>query len=383
MTLDKAADNLEGPRPARRDERDALLDTLDAVMRIPKGQGPTIATDYPHVYDEDNLENVMIVKDGDRVVSCCAIWVNTIEFGPSRLKAGGINCLATLPEYRHRGLASKVMEACHRRMRELGCHVGRLSTDITNWYRRLGWESAGVLCTYELNRSNISLFPVLPGDVRLRCVEHPYDDATLDTIIRLRNADRLGGIRTPELLRTLLESRGDPKVLSKPRVVLAEGRARAQAYLLDRDRGIIEWAGPGQTVAGLVRAWYEACDDPDASTSMRDENFKLAYTDQMALIAPRYDHPLVELLKSLSLPCRVDYYGMLYVIDPRGILDAFGLKDMSITQTDGRYTLERGPDKVTVDLRQLAKLLFGPERIADLASDVLPLPFWQWPIEHV
>jgi hypothetical protein len=79
----------------------------------------------------------------------------------------------------------------------------------------------------------------------------------------------------------------------------------------------------------------------------------------------------------------MDYWGMLYIIDPRGILEAFELDEISVMETEGRFTLTRGEGSVCVSRQELAKLLFGPEPISDFARDVLPLPFWEWPIEHV
>ena len=383
MSSDKAGHELEGPRPGRPDELEAILETANAVIRVARGFPPTVVTDYPHLYNTDNVDNIIIVKDGDRVASTVAIWTNTIEIGTARLQVGGINILATLPEYRREGLGTAVMEASHQRMRDLGCHVGRLTTDITNWYRRLGWERAGIVYTYEFDRANMTLLPRLPAAVTLRCVPSPFDDATIEFILQSHHADRLGGIRTPALMRTLLGALGDPKVKTLPQAILAESDGQAAAYLLERDGEIIEWGGPGELVAGLLRAWFEASDDAQASTSERDDDFKSVSNTRVSLVAPMYGHSLSQILQPLSLPRSVEYWGMLHIIDPRGILDAFGLQDISVKEENGQFTLERRDARVTVDRCQLAKLLFGPERIADFASDVLPLQFWEWPLEHV
>ena len=383
MSDDNASQNLDGPRPARPDEIDALLEAADAVLRVSRAMSPSVGRDYPHVYCPENAENILIVKDGEKVVSSTAVWCNTIEFGSAQLTAGGINCVVTLPEYRCRGLGSAVMEACVQRMRDLGCHVGRLGTNITNWYRRMGWESAGCVCRHELNRSNVPLLPSLPPEVTVRYEECPMADSTLDALIALRRADRFGGVRTPELMRTLMDSRGDPKVRNRPRVVLAERGGRAQAYLLERSGGIIEWAGGGELVAALARKWYEDRDDPNASTSLRDDDFKIVFSDTATLIAPEKGHGLADVLQYRAIPCVRNYYGMLYILDARGILDAFGAGDIEVESQDGNFTLTRGQARVTVTPGELAKLLFGPERVREFADDVLPLPFWQWPIEHV
>ena len=48
-----------------------------------------------------------------------------------------------------------------------------------------------------------------------------------------------------------------------------------------------------------------------------------------------------------------------------------------------RLVLRRGAETAVLSRARLAKLFFGPERVSDFAADLLPLPFWQWPIEFV
>ena len=49
----------------------------------------------------------------------------------------------------------------------------------------------------------------------------------------------------------------------------------------------------------------------------------------------------------------------------------------------GEFTLRKGQETATIDRSRLTKLFFGPERVSDFASDVFPLPLWQWPVERV
>jgi len=364
---------LDGPRAARPDERGELLALLNDIHRAGKGLPPTIATDWPHIYDPDNLDNVIVVSDGDTIIASVGLWVNDVALGAARLRVGGINCLATRPEYRRRGLGAGVMQAAHARMVELGCHVGLLGTQIVEWYRRLGWERAGCARSYLFDRGNIGLLPDLPEGTELRVAG---EDA-LPEVIRLRHADRLGGLRSKETFARIYRARGAPDV------VLAERKSEAQACLLARKGSVIEWGGPVETVAALLRAWFERCDDPAASTSERDASFRVAHRPEMTLSAPAAGQALVEALDGLGIPFSAGYAGMMYIADPRGLLDAFGLEDIAVAAEEERFTLTRGKDSVTLDRRALAKLLFGPERVSPFAADVLPLPFWQWPLEHV
>ena len=382
--MDKQPRNnqFDGPRTARSGELKSVLDTVNEVMRVAAGLKPTIATDYPMIYNEENLSNIMIIKDGDRVVSSVAVWPNTIEIGSTRLSVGGINCLVTLPEYRRQGLASQVMEAAHQLMTDRGCHVARLTTNIARWYNRLGWEAAGRFCTFEINQSNVILLRDLVENVTIRCLHNDLEEATMTDLVNLHQSDRLGGVRSPGLMRTLLQAGSDPKVTPDTWIVFADRKTEAAAYLIDRNGTVTEWGGPAELVSGLIRAWYFER-EKNRIGSNRPEDSNAEYTGKMWLTTPPSGHPLPQLLEQCSFPCRCDYWGMLYILDPRGILDAFGCGDISISKRDGYFILERGNDRVAVDRSGLTKLLFGPERVSCFAEDVLPFTFWEWPIEHV
>ncbi|GAG14239.1 unnamed protein product, partial [marine sediment metagenome] len=187
----------------------AILASANLVMRGGKGLAPTLAADYPHIYNDENAGNIMITTAGGRVASMVAIWPNEVRLGPVALRIGGINCLLTLPEFRRHALGAGVMRAAHEHMRALGCQIGLLRTKITNWYRALGWELAGEESTWHFDSVNIDLLPALPANVALR----PAEEDGVDDVIRLRHSDRLGGVREPDTFRRILIAR-------KARIVL-------------------------------------------------------------------------------------------------------------------------------------------------------------------
>jgi hypothetical protein len=299
--------------------------------------------------------------------------MNEVEVGTTRLRVGGINCLAVPPEYRRHGLGSALMDAAHRHMREAGCAVGLLSTQIVAWYRKLGWEQAGRLRDFHINRSNVGLLPCLDRGLAMRVAG---EDA-IGEVVRLRGQDRLGGIRNETTLRLIWNARG------KPRIVLAERNGRAEAYLAGSDRAVTEWAGPGPVVAGLLRAWFESTDAPAVSTSARDPQFRPLIRDEMVVTAPDAAHPFVALLNELGLPSGLRYAGVFRLLDPQGLLDAFGRSDIRAEARGGDIAFTRGRQTCALSLPLATKLLFGPERVAPFAADALPLPFCQWGIEHV
>jgi len=159
--------------------------------------------------------------------------------------------------------------------------------------------------------------------------------------------------------------------------------ARPTAYLLDREGSIEEWAGPANILSGLVRNCFECRAKDQVSGSKMDRQTKVAASEKMLLVGPQDGHPFLEILQGLGMPCHRDYWGMLYILDPRGVLDAFGHQDIDVMEDNGRMIVSRDGQSLSLTRQQLVKLLFGPERIDGFASDVLPLKFWQWSLDHV
>jgi len=346
-------------------------------MRTDKGAQPTIAGDYPHIYAPENLGDVFIVKDGSRVVSSTGIWINTVQVRGTQLRVAGINAVVTLPEYRRQGLGGNVMLAWQQHMSDQGCHLGFLGTGLYNWYRALGWERASVECWYAFDRGNIEYFPSLPEHVEVGRFHDLLRMRLADELLDIRHAEGLGGVRTPNLLRRLFVAK---KVSS---VYAARQGIRMAAYLFTRGDTVVEWGGEAALIAGLVRAWFKDTDEPAASTSGRDAEYPPVGQHSISLMAPAGGHPFVDLLESQRFPCHVHPRRMLYLVDPQAVLAAFGIGDIRISPEGESFIVERGADRITVDRHQLTKLLFGPERISDLGADLLPLPFWQWLLEHV
>ncbi len=314
MTDPSIHNKLEGPRPARVEDQGAILDTIDFVHRTSVGRSPSMARDYPHVYASGNLKNVFVIEAGEKVVCSTGVWVNEVQLGGTRLRVGGINSVATLPGFRKRGLGAAVMQAAHARMREMGCHVGLLGTDISNWYRRLGWEYGGIERSYRLDRGNIGLLPTLPQTSRARRLKRRMAEEVLAVPPR-RSAGRdsnAGIVRSALVCQEEVSN-----------AVVARKDSEVIAYLLTRGQTAVEWGGPAAVVAGLVQAWFEDLADPASSTSTRDADFRPVGLVGLTVTTPGGGHPFITVLEDLGIPYSTGYVGMILLIDPQEVLKAF------------------------------------------------------------
>ena len=386
--------HFDGPRPAQLAEREALLEMVNAVFRVSRGFEATIASDWAHVYTPRNLENVLVICDrsaGGKPVASTGIWVSDVRVASASgqqgvVRVGGINCVGTLPEYRRHGFGSQVMAAVQQRMVELKCQVGLLSTGIADWYRRLDWEEAGMQRTYRLNRGNVALLPALRPEVRFRLVdldtltepdENGEASVAMDPhvaaqVVQVQQQGQLGALReVKDFCRRCAARR-------MQRLALLEDNGAIVAYLLLRDNMVAEWAGAPADVIGLLAACFGALDNPHVSTSQRDGNRPM-----LLVRAPGWAHPVTAQLDRLRIPFHMDYLGMMLLLEPQAVLDGCAADRVTIEQVNGDYLVVEGDQRMTLNRRQLTKLLFGPERMGEVGAGIFPLRFWQWGLEMV
>lgn len=417
-------DNLQGPRAPRLSERDAVIAMLDYVFRISQGRASSIGIDWPLVYTPENLRNIHVIFDvgaaeGPKPVASAGVWVSDVVLGQTSLRVGGINAVGTLHEYRKHGLGERVMAAAKQTMLDQGCAVGLLSTGIANWYRRMGWEWAGSVRNYALNRGNVALLPSLRPGVNMRIVQAAGEwDALDEAILHLYHQANLGRRRTLAQFRQL--------ATAKPvqHLVIAEEAGEPTAYLLVQENRIIEWAGragdkgnvdinkitgnmqAATDIMALARAYFEAMDNPTASATLRaSDSGGAALLRTMIIQTPDrgFQHPIVTQLDTIGIPYSIEYLGMVYLVDPQSIIDAFGLSSqVQITPLAPKHVPNQSPDQflvqtpsVNMELGRgaLTKLFFGPERIRRdahqgvepelFAQTIFPLPLWQWTLERV
>ena len=80
---------IDGPRACRSDELEELLELVNFVFRTSHGRAPTIATDYPHIYRESNLENLSVIGIDGALRACLGVWPMEIAAGDISLQTVG------------------------------------------------------------------------------------------------------------------------------------------------------------------------------------------------------------------------------------------------------------------------------------------------------
>ena len=72
---------MNSPRPATHSDLPQIIDLLDKIFRREKGvEDQSVLTDFPLVFDDDNLANCRVIERDGRIVSHAAVWPQ----GPQR-----------------------------------------------------------------------------------------------------------------------------------------------------------------------------------------------------------------------------------------------------------------------------------------------------------
>ncbi|HVP16876.1 MAG TPA: GNAT family N-acetyltransferase, partial [candidate division Zixibacteria bacterium] len=87
------------------------------------------------------LEDFFVAKHRDRIVAALCLIPSEWSIGEIRLNVAELGCVATLSEYRHRGLQRKLMAEYHKRVLECGYDLSTIE-GIPYFYRQFGYEYA-------------------------------------------------------------------------------------------------------------------------------------------------------------------------------------------------------------------------------------------------
>ena len=120
--MDRDGPQMEEARPVRPEELDPTLALVNRVFRT--GVDQDMSTDYPLVFDPGNLENLRVVAEGGHILSHAAMARRELRENGCVLPISMICAVATDPEHRRRGAASRIMEDATEAMAARGDAFG-------------------------------------------------------------------------------------------------------------------------------------------------------------------------------------------------------------------------------------------------------------------
>ena len=185
---------MEGPRSPREAELPQVLDFLNKKLRSEANW--SIAAEYPTALTPNNLHNMRIIADDDKVLSHAVMKPLIIKSPHVIYKVGAIGSVVTDDQHRGQGLSTQVIQDCLKSASEQSCDIAILWTDLFDFYRRLGFELAG---------SEISFIIEENFEVPAHTLRFSTDSkVSPDAIYRLYSQHSVNSVRTIEETRKFL-----------------------------------------------------------------------------------------------------------------------------------------------------------------------------------
>ena len=121
--------------PAQTGDHFAIHDFLLSVFH-----GPT-EREYQATLDEPLYEPTdrILIKRGNAIVAHVLVKKRVLQLGPVHIATGQICELATLPEFRGRGLASALVKMAERRVASEGACLATARARVPEFFRSHGW----------------------------------------------------------------------------------------------------------------------------------------------------------------------------------------------------------------------------------------------------
>lgn len=196
---------------------------------------------YAHIYRKDHeaLSGLFVLENGGRIVSHVGLFPLECVAFDSRVLAGGIGGVATLPEDRGKGYMSRLLPHVIDRMKDLGMQLSCLGGDRQR-YNAFGYEFAGLRYSLLFSRRSMDRAGVRAAAAR--------EVAPLDAVSQVESLSRLLPLR--------VDRRHTGLLLGKPGLrawVVEDG------YLLSRGErevplNVLEVASASGEETGLIRA---------------------------------------------------------------------------------------------------------------------------------
>lgn len=228
-------------------DKQKMIDLVDLVMR--EGIDQSFLTDYPLVYQDSNMQNIYIIKDGEDVVSVVPVLPREVVIDDCRFEIGIISPTATSPDHRKKGYALKCVKACIEKMRSGGVDLTILWTIIPTFrfYEHAKFQAVRSQDSlYSCNKKDASLFANNGHTV----VEYdPSSQQYIEDIQKMHEKEPVGVVRKDQDYPLLFS-------LPKSKTLIALQGDKPLGYLMISHSvnkpGLVEAGGDKAAVETLV-----------------------------------------------------------------------------------------------------------------------------------
>jgi len=296
--------SIEGPRPARIEELDAVVNLVNVVFR---SKGPAIIQrEFPQLFSPENADSLYIVLQDGKPVSHIGVYEQRMHIGPAAVDTGCVGAVGTHPDHRRKGHAGAVLACAIHTMRSHGVVLMPVSGRRT-LYTRAGCATVGR--SYGQKRTVTELEGLTCDRYRVE----PWDDTYLDDLLALHQMEPVRYEWPPEVIGTLLSENHETS--SSSFVALAGDRL--VGWVLIRHFGPMSHYGEGVgrliDYTGLRDAVWSAVVEAMNALQLKELQFSVPFHDTASLL----------LLKSKGLEGTPQGIGGTYkIVDLVGLTNA-------------------------------------------------------------
>ncbi len=358
---------MQGPRSPADHEFSEVVEFLNQNLRL-SNTWP-ISSEYPTALSANNIHNMSIITEDEKIVSHAVMKPMIIKTPFCIFKIAGIGSVVTDPNHRQKGLSTKNIENCMSLAKEQDCDMVILWTDQFDFYRRFGFELAGIEQTY-----------ILENKIEIKNKKLKFlSDAKVDpeAILKLYSQHTVHSVRTTEDIRHFL------KIPNSQLFTAWNEYNQLVAYAVigkgvDLTNYVHEWAGSVESLMDLFSFMQQKHNQP------------------LTIMVPAHSVNLKKQLESVTTASHLGFLGMIKFINLENVLNkvkkafrAEGFEQIVLEKQQDQIVFGFGTDLYTIKKESdLTRLLFGPLKPTDLDfmkpetqakfATLLPLPLWVW-----
>lgn len=336
-------------------DHDELIALLNLCFRE---DGGSMLDDYPRHVGLCNQDNIRVIKENGKIVSHIATSVRPVVLGGIPTYVAGVGAVATHPDARGKGYASKLMEDTILRSEEQGADLMLISNDL-NLYQRHNARVCGLFPHVEIQKDEID---VLDG-FRV----HPATQHDLDIILYLRKPLSTRYLLPREDMETLMRIK---LVMDHPTdwwMVEHEGIPVGFGVIYPKDQTItlLDWAGHPKALHHAAAFWLK---------HYQTDSFHFDAVDQsiLPLDWQQYIKDTIPFEGSVIVlnGMRLLHRAMPYIEERIGSERFSSLK---ISGEKQQLTIQLGNESITfAHGGELAECLFGIPKQNPLAEKIAP-----------
>jgi predicted acetyltransferase len=155
-------------RAAHHEELDAMLAVMCGSFMLPFAAARDLFYKDPYF----DIEKKRVLLEDGQIISCLTLIETRMWIGAAAVQVGGVAGVATRPSHRRSGYAGRLLEQTLLTLRQQRCPFSALFPFSYDYYRRFGWEHAGMQMRVSTAPNLLPAFsdarhvrPALPSDI--------------------------------------------------------------------------------------------------------------------------------------------------------------------------------------------------------------------------